>query len=65
MTPQARLLVRSMLDAGRPLTMGECAALLQAKKAVRRPAKVVAWYFAKVFSALPASSAESREGGRS
>lgn len=48
MLPQARLLVRSMVEAARPLTMAECAALLQVKKASRRPEKVVAWYFAKV-----------------
>lgn len=52
MLPQARQLAQAMKDAGRPLTMVECSALLKTKKASANPHKIVSWYFAKVFRPL-------------
>ena len=61
MLPQARQLAQAMKDAGRPLTMVECSALLQTKKASTKPEKIVSWYFARVFR--PAGIlTESRQG---
>jgi hypothetical protein len=50
--PQARELANAMRAAGKPLTMAEVAALLQVRKTSKRPDRVCAWYFAKVFRPL-------------
>ncbi len=64
MVPQARQLVQAMKDAARPLTMAECASALQIKHASKRPERVVAWYFSRIFR--PAGILiESRDGRES
>lgn len=50
--PQARELAGAMQAAGKALTMAEVAGLLRVRKTSKRPDRVCAWYFAKVFRPL-------------
>lgn len=59
--PRARQLAQAMRDANRPLSMAECAELLQVRRASKNPSKIVAWYFARVFRQAGILT-ESRDG---
>jgi hypothetical protein len=61
MNPLARRLAEEIRDAGRPLSMAECAAIVGKFSKSKKPEKLVAWHFCKLYR--PAGIlAESREG---
>jgi hypothetical protein len=49
MTPFARRLAEEIRDAGRPLSMAECAAIAAKTSKSGRPDKLVAWHFCKIY----------------
>ena len=49
MNPLARRLAEEIRDAGRPLSMAECAAIVGEFSKSKRPDKLVAWHFCKLF----------------
>lgn len=61
MNPVARRLAEEIRDAGRPLSMAECAAIVTKFSKSRRPDKLVAWHFCQLYR--PAGIlVESRDG---
>jgi hypothetical protein len=61
MNPLARRLAEEIRDAGRPLSMAECAAIVGKFSKSKKPEKLVAWHFCKLYR--PAGIlAESRDG---
>jgi len=61
MNPLARRLAEEIRDAGRPLSMAECAAVVGKFSKSKRPEKLVAWHFCKLYR--PAGIlVESRDG---
>ena len=61
MNPLARRLAEEIRDAGHPLSMAECAAIVGKFSKSKKPEKLVAWHFCKLYR--PAGIlAESRDG---
>ncbi len=61
MNPLARRLAEEIRDAGRPLSMAECAAIVATFSKSKKPEKLVAWHFCKLYR--PAGIlVESRDG---
>jgi len=61
MNPVARRLAEEIRDAGRPLSMAECSAIVGKFSKSRRPDKLVAWHFCQLYR--PAGIlVESRDG---
>jgi hypothetical protein len=62
MNPVARRLAEEIRAAGRPLSMAECAAIVGKFSKSKKPEKLVAWHFCKLYR--PAGIlVESRDGG--
>jgi hypothetical protein len=49
MNPLARRLAEEIRDAGRPLSMAECAAIVGKFSKSKKPEKLVAWHFCKIY----------------